>query len=117
ARPVDAAFVRQPNSPYGIPENLGRRAIQDRLLRVADSREKPNLRPADLPIRAQLLQQSRREQRVAILAPFALLHPELHPRAVNMAELQMTSLVEPQTRPANRHQKGAMFGVGTAHRQ
>src|SRR5213594_3784003 len=110
AQTMNAAFIGQAGSLHGVPENLGRRAIQNRLLRVADSREKPNRRPADLPIRAQLLQQPRREQRVAILSPFALLHPKLHPRAVNMAELQMTSLVEPQARPVNRHQKGAMFG-------
>src|SRR5436190_23545747 len=73
AQAVNTALVRQPSSLDGVPENLGRRAIEHRLLRMTGRREKPNPRPAEFPIRAQLLQQPRGEQRVTILAPFALL--------------------------------------------
>src|SRR6266446_4768934 len=117
AQTVDAALIGQPSSPDGVPENFGGRAVQDGLLRVAAGWKKPNRRTADGPVAAQLLQQSGREQRVAILAPFALLDPNLHPRAVNMRRLEVTSLVEPQSRSVNGHQESPMFRMRTAYRQ
>ena len=64
------------------------------------------------PVAAQLAQQARGEQRVAILGAFALLHPDGHARRVDVAHLQMTQLRDPQPRPVGGHQHGAVLGIG-----
>ena len=76
----------------------------DRLQRIA-AREQPAPRAANQPPIAQQLEQQRRQHRVAILAALALLDPDHHPRAVDIAHLQRNDFGHPQTRPIGDAQR------------
>ena len=64
------------------------------------------------PVAAQLAQQARGEQRVAILGALALLDPDGHTCRVDVAHLQMTQLPDPQPRPRGGHQHDTVLGIG-----
>src|SRR5437867_3796339 len=75
------------------------------------SEKEPRPRTANLPIGAQLLEQPGRKQRVAILASFSFLDPDLHSGSIDMNWFKATRLIEPQPRSIHRHQKRTMLGM------
>ena len=73
--------------------------------------EQPSLWPIGMPIGAQFLQQSRGEQGVTILVPFALIHADQHPLGMNVTRLQADQFGDAQTGPVRGQQQRAMLGV------
>ena len=76
----------------------------DRLERIA-AREQPAPRAASQPPIAQQVEQPRRQHRVAVLAALALLDPDHHSRAVDIAHLERNDFGHPQTRPIGDAQR------------
>ena len=66
-------------------------------------------RTAGLPVQAQRAQQSRREQRIAILAALALAHLETHAvgRALDVGHLQGAHFGDPQAGGVGDGEQGA----------
>src|SRR5204863_3543844 len=81
------------------------RGIHHRLLRIMGRGKEPNLRPATLPIPAQLFQQPRREQSIPVLVALALNHANLMPLRMKIGDLEMTGFIESQPGAVDRHQK------------
>ena len=67
-----------------------------------------------LKAETQLFQQTRTQNRIAILGPLALGNSNHHPLALNTAQPEMARFVEPQSGAVNGHEKGPMLRVGTA---
>ena len=65
-----------------------------------------------LPVLAEFLQQPRRERHESLLAPFAVPDVELHPRAVDVGDLQVRGFAQPQARRIQGQQHRAMFENG-----
>src|SRR5271166_3140421 len=59
------------------------------------AREQPEAWPRSPPIGAKDLQEPRRQHGVAVLAAFARLDVNQHPRAVDRADLQTRDLADP----------------------
>jgi len=73
--------------------------------------EQPVARAILAPVFAQLLEQPRRQQRVAILAPLALIDANQHPLGMNVLRLEMHQFRHAQPRGIARHQEHAMLAV------
>src|SRR5438552_13702358 len=117
AQTVDAASIRQPRPFHRPVKDALARRIDHRLLRVTSGRKQPVLRSTPLPIPSQLLQQPWRKKRVAVFLPLALHHTYLLTLGIEVFGLEMTSLVEPQTRAIDGHQKGPMPGMHAPDRE
>ena len=83
----------------------------ERLHRVA-ARKQPALGPRRLPPGAQQLQQMRGEHHVAILATLALLDPDDHAGAVDVADLERDHLGGAQTRAIGHAQRRPVLEAG-----
>src|SRR3974390_2346955 len=88
----------------GLMAGAGKLTRGDRLQRIT-AREQPGPRAAHQPPIAQQLEQPRRQHRVAVLAALALLDPDHHPRAVDIAHLERNDFGHPQTRPIGDAQR------------
>lgn len=110
---MNAALPGQAGPLHRQIENRLPRALGQRLLPVPPEKEpRPGLnRP---PVSPQLLKQPRRKQRVAVLAPLALLNSNEHARAVNVRRFEVARLAEAQPRPIHRHEKGPVLGMEAA---
>jgi hypothetical protein len=75
------------------------------------TREQPRPRPVQRPIRPQLGEQTTREHAVAVLAALALTDADGHPVAVNVGELQVDDLADPQPRGVGGHEQDPMLGI------
>ena len=91
-------MLLDPGSLRSRVAGTGKLACRDRLEGIA-AREQPSPRAANQPPIAQQVEQPRRQHRVAVFAAFALLDPDHHPRAVDIAHLQRNDFGDPQTRP------------------
>src|ERR1041384_2517352 len=115
---MDTAFVRQAGTRDRLVEDLLAGTVGHRLPLIARTGKNPaalgSVRP---PIVFQLAQQPLRQNRVAILAAFALLDPDLPVATINVTGSQMASFIEPQARAINGHQKGPVFGLRTGDEQ
>ena len=74
--------------------------------------KQPGARPANAPPRAQDIEQQRRQHRLAILAPLALLDAEQHARAVNIGDLQRHDFGGPESRAIGDAQRRLVLGAG-----
>src|SRR5713226_2768023 len=83
-------------------------ACRQRLHRIA-AREQPTLWPCRLPIGAQQLQQMPGQHDVAILVPLALLDPDDHPGAIDVADLERDHFVGPQARAIGHAQRRSVL--------
>lgn len=70
--------------------------------------------PGQAPVGAQDAQQLSRQHDGAVLAALAVLDPDHHPHAVDVADLQADRLGRPQTRRRGRRQRGT--GLQARHR-
>jgi hypothetical protein len=100
----EAVSERVWGNPIGQPSQLGGHvadaielARRHRVDAVAAG-EHPHLGMCDAPPVAQQLQQLWRQHGMAILAAFALLHPDHHALGINVADLQRDQLHGAQTR-------------------
>src|SRR5438094_6975982 len=98
AQTVDAASIRQRRPFHRLVKDALARRVDHRLLRVTAGGKQPVRRSAPLPIPSQLLQQPWRKQCVAVFLPFALHHTNLLTFGNEVFGLEVTSLVESQTR-------------------
>jgi hypothetical protein len=123
---VDAGLeqVRGKRVPQGVnaaqlgdaraPLRQGIRPLQPRgieWLRSMGGGKQPRGGPRHGPIRAQGVQQRRRQDRVAVTSPFALLDPNRPARRVDVPDPQMEYLAQPQTRRVGRQQHRAVGQV------
>ena len=76
------------------------------LLELAAGKQ-PVLRPRQTPVGAQNAKQLRRQHDGAVLATLAVLDPDHHPPAVDVADLQADHLGGAQPRRIGRRQRGA----------
>src|SRR5215203_115364 len=90
--------------------------IINRLLRRLTAKQPP-YRTVALEVTPQDIQQSRREQDIAILGTLALTHTDLHLCAVNVLDLKVYELVEAQTRCIEGHQDRLLFEVRRSFQQ
>jgi hypothetical protein len=72
----------------------------------------PHLGTCDAPPVAQELQQLRRQHRKAVLAAFALLHPEHHAPGINVADLERDNLHGAQTSAIGNAERRLVLGPG-----
>jgi len=87
---------------------LAHRIARNRTARDVTGKQ-PDLRTSRPPVRAQFLQQPRRQHHVAVLAALALIDPKHHALAVDVGDLQVRGLGYPQPRCIGRHQNGPML--------
>jgi hypothetical protein len=69
------------------------------------------------PPRAQSLEQHRREHRVAILAPFALLYAQGHALAIDIGDLQADDLSGTKTRAVGHCQRRLVLELARRNEQ
>jgi len=80
---------------------------------IGHAREEPEARFAQPPVLAQRFKQAWRQQRVTILASFALNHPDAHAIwcAVDVGDAQCAHFGDPQSGRVGGHQQGARAQV------
>src|SRR5882724_10958648 len=66
--------------------------------------EKPNRRPVAFPIRAQLREEVVRQDGIAVLSAFALLHPDSHARSIDVYDLEFHQLAHSESGRVGGHQ-------------
>jgi hypothetical protein len=114
AQAVDAAAIGKPRALQGTVEDFLGGAGNHRNVPAAPGGEEPGDGAFEPVIGPQFLYQPGTEDRVAILAPLALLDAQHHAGALNVVYLQVTGFVEPQARPVNCHQKRPMPEMAAA---
>ena len=76
------------------------------------------LRPGEPQLEFQNSEQPGRQQRIAVLTTFALLHPNLHPGPVDSARvLRLTGLLSRSPAPYTVIRNARVFRMGTTHRK
>lgn len=105
---VDTSAVGQPCPHQRAVEDALRRAIDHRHIRAAPRREQPHPGPLPAVVAAQLFEQPRTQNRVTVLAAFALLDPQHHAPALDVLHLQVARFVQAQPGSVDGHQKRAL---------
>ena len=77
AQTMEAAAIGQPGFLQGEAKTQLRRAMGQRPGGVHGTRKKPDFRPIESPIGAQLLLKSVRKEGVSVFLSFGLHHPDL----------------------------------------
>jgi hypothetical protein len=106
---MDAVAVRDAGGPLRVLiDCLGRAHGHGRV--GIEARKPPLGWPVECPRGAQCGQAARREQRVAILAPFAWFDPEQSALTFTGRELQADDFTDAQARGRGRHQEDTVPG-------
>src|SRR6266511_4370572 len=96
AQRMNASAFFNPRSSLGLVEDMpGFVSAQRAILRAVG--EKPNRRPVAFPIRAQLREEVVRQDGIAVLSAFALLHPDSHARSIDVCDLEFRLLGRTQS--------------------
>ena len=101
------AMRRSPQRP--IEEVLGGDLADGVLIRPL--RKEPPDRPVDPVPLAQFAEQDRTQDRHPLASALGMGNPQLHPRSVNVADLNVGCLGEAQTASEDRHEEDAPEGI------
>ena len=98
-----------------VVELLGRRGVQ-RPLAIA-AREQPEGGPVLAPVGPEFRQEAGGEERVAVLAPLALLHPQAPSLGIEVAEWEPDHLADPEPGGVGGGQERPLLAGGRAREQ
>lgn len=98
---VRRAPAAQPGLFAGLAEHLPHRVRTD-VSRGGPAREEPTLRTVQPPVATQHLQQPLRQERIALLTAFALLHADYLPRRIDVLRPQPARPRRSAGRPHSR---------------
>src|SRR5580704_2892202 len=101
---MGAAYLGNAGFALGTLEDSPGTPLLQVLLRVPAG-EQPERRPGDCPVAAELLQQTSRQQRIAILVAFATAHVQHAPLAIDVRDLQPYHLADAQAAAVRGHQQ------------
>jgi hypothetical protein len=106
-----SAAIGQAGALDGHREGAFHGLTGDRTIGEQGAGKQPISGPVKAPIGAQLLQQTRRKQRMPVLFAFALNDTNLVPITEEVSEAELTGLADPQSGRIHRHEQGAMFAI------
>jgi len=86
AQAVDCALLGNACALLGRIIQALHAVLADRVGTIARAGKQPQLGTVGYPVAAQLSEQTRRQQRIAIFAAFALLYADIHARGVSPPE-------------------------------